>query len=319
MTGGSGFIGSHLVNSLVASGHKVSILDNNVTSNPKLPQNPNATYFLGDVCEPKLLNDLVSHNEYVFHLASAVGVMRIMSNVVDSIHSTVVGGINVLKACQNFGRRILLTSTSEIYGKFMGVPFEESSDRTFSQTKNIRWSYAEAKALIENAAYALATENQSLDFITVRLFNTIGCGQLSEHGMVVPRFVQSALKKKVIYIYGDGSQKRTFCDVRDVVRALETLMFDSGISQQVYNIGGSHEISIADLAILVKNLTKSISRIEFLEYSKVYPIGFEDTLRRLPDTKKIFQDIGWQPKISISESLKSVIEFEKSKLNYTER
>lgn len=314
VTGGSGFIGSHLVNSLVASGHQVSILDNNVTSNPELGQNSKAVYFLGDVCDSKLVNHLVFQSDCVFHLASAVGVLRIMSNVIESIHSTVVGGINVLQACQKYGKRILLTSTSEIYGKFNGVPFEENTDRTFSQTKNLRWSYAEAKSLLENVAYALAADSRALDFVTVRLFNTIGPGQLSSHGMVVPRFVKSAIRSDSIYVYGDGSQRRSFCDVRDVVEALIKLMFNDQFTCQVYNIGSSEEISILDLAHLVRSYANSSSQIEFLEYSKAYPQGFEDTLRRTPNIQKIYEAIGWKPRHQLAQTLMSIIEYERNTL-----
>lgn len=314
VTGGCGFIGSHLVNSLVKSSHQVSVLDNNVTSNPSLRKNAKVDYFFGNVCDSTLLNSLIAQSDCVFHLASAVGVLKIMENTVESIYSTVVGGINVLEACQRLGKRVLFTSTSEIYGKFAGVPFDENSDRIIGQTRNVRWSYAEAKALIENVAYALAADKKPLDFVIVRLFNTIGSGQLAEHGMVLPRFIQSALINAPIQIYGDGKQRRTFCDVRDVVRALMDLMFSSRITQQVYNVGSTHEISILDLALLVKKYTNSVSKIEFLQYSEVYPLGFEDTLRRIPVTQKIFEDIGWQPKWSIPESIKSMVEYEQSKL-----
>lgn len=314
VTGGSGFIGSHLVNSLVASGHQVSILDNNVTSNPELGQNSKAVYFLGDVCDSNLVNKLVYENDCVFHLASAVGVLRIVSNLIESIQSTIVGGINVLEACQKHGRRILLTSTSEIYGKFNGAPFDERSDRTFGETKNFRWSYAEAKALIENVAYRLAAETKPLDFITVRLFNTVGSGQLPDHGMVLPRFIRSALKNDPILIYGDGNQKRTFCDVRDVVQALTALMFETNRTQQVYNVGSVEEISILELAHLVKKSANSVSEIKFIEYSEAYPKGFEETLRRIPVTQKIFEDIGWRPKWTITDTLKTVVDYEQSKV-----
>jgi UDP-glucose 4-epimerase len=311
VTGGSGFIGTHLVRSLVQEGHAVTVLDNNSTSNPELKPHPKAKYVIGDISDLHLVETLVSQSDYVFHLASTVGVFRVLSNPVDSIHSTLFGGINILKTCQRYGKRVLLTSTSEIYGKTGNGPLLETDDRLIGQTSNFRWIYSEAKAMLESVAFSLTLNPNPLDFVIVRLFNTVGPGQLPNHGMVIPRFVKSALKDEKILIYGNGAQTRTFCDVRDTVRALKIFLHDSSHKQEIFNIGGIREISIFELAKLIKNLTKSSSNIDFLDYEAAYLRGFEDTMRRIPDISKILISTGWVPEYSLEEIIESVIKYEK--------
>jgi UDP-glucose 4-epimerase len=315
VTGGSGFIGSYLVNELLARGNEVAVIDLKSLENPMFPENTRATYFEGDICDASLVNQLVYDVDQVYHLASSVGVVKIMSNPIDGAVSTIIGGLNVLKACRKFKKRILITSTSEIYGKSMGGKLKEDADRVLGQTQYFRWSYSESKALLENTAYALSSGESSYDFVIARLFNTVGAGQLSEHGMVIPRFVQAALKDETLLVFGDGKQTRTFCDVRDVVRALVELMNCGEIRNDVFNVGSNTEISIHDLALKVIQLSKSYSKIKTVPYSEAYPPGYEDMTHRLPDISKIHAVINWKRSYNLDETIQSVIEHERSRLN----
>lgn len=312
VTGGSGFIGTYLVNSLVETGNKVCILDNNSARGSLRGRNSEAEFIHGDICDSVLVDQLVEWSSHVYHLASTVGVMKVMSDPIESLKSSISGGINVLKACQKFDRRVLITSTSEVYGKIYNESIKEESDRILGQTKFFRWSYAESKALLESVAYAMLNEKRPLNFVIVRLFNTVGAGQLAEHGMVIPRFVRAALNDEPLMVFGDGRQTRTFCDVRDATRALIELMNSHLAHGDVFNIGSDEPISIYDLAVKVKSIANSQSKIEIVPYQDAYPDGYEDMLHRLPNTEKIKKLLNWEREYNLDEIIDSVIRFEKN-------
>jgi len=312
VTGGSGFIGTYLVNSLVETGNKVCILDNNSARGSLRGRNSEAEFIHGDICDSVLVDQLVEWSSQVYHLASMVGVMKVMSDPIEALKSSISGGINVLKACQKFERRVLITSTSEVYGKIYNESIKEDSDRILGQTKFFRWSYAESKALLESVAYAMLNEKRPLNFVIARLFNTVGAGQLAEHGMVIPRFVRAALNDEPLMVFGDGRQTRTFCDVRDATRALIGLMNSRLAHGDVFNIGSDDPISIYDLAVKVKSIANSQSKIKIVPYKDAYPDGYEDMLHRLPETEKIKKLLNWEREYNLSEIIDSVIRFEKN-------
>jgi UDP-glucose 4-epimerase len=307
ITGGAGFIGSHLADALIARGDQVVALDNfstGSTSNIK-HITKNFEFIDGDIRNTDLINDTVKDIDLIFHMAAALGVNTILESPLESISTNIAGSEVVLNAAANHKKRILIASTSEIYGKNPKQPLDENDDRVVGSPQKIRWSYSDAKAIEEAMAFSLNQE-KGLKVTTARLFNTVGPRQSSHYGMVVPRFVESALKNQPISIYGDGTQSRVFCHVNDAVEALLALVKTDKTINQVYNVGGTGEITIKELANQVIKETKSQSSIEFIPYEKAYAPGFEDMQRRVPDISKIKQDLNWAPKKNLSQIIADV-------------
>jgi UDP-glucose 4-epimerase len=307
ITGGAGFIGSHLCDSLVAKGFKVSILDNLSTGS-----NNNISHLIGkievnhgNIKDQKLVESLVSKADLVFHLAAAVGVKTILKNPLESMSTNFAGSEIVLNACAKFDKKIVIASTSEIYGKNMKQPLSETDDRVMGAPQKLRWSYADSKALEEAMAYALYL-TKNLKVITVRFFNVVGPRQSGSYGMVLPRFVEAALSNRDVEVFGDGEQKRVFCHVLDAIDAIVRLAENEDSVGQVFNIGGSEETSIKELAKEVISLTNSKSKIIFSTYSDSYGEGFEDMQRRVPDLSKINSLVSWQPTFSLKQIILDV-------------
>lgn len=296
ITGGAGFIGSHLADAIIARGDEVIALDNFSTgsdSNIKHLQGK-IKVVDGDIRDADLVDKITSEVDLVLHMAAALGVNTILNSPLESMSTNISGSEIVLKAAASFEKRILIASTSEVYGKNPKQPLSEGDDRVVGPPQKIRWSYSDAKAIEEAMATALHQE-KGLKVTTVRLFNTVGPRQTGRYGMVVPRFVHSALKDEPLVVYGDGGQSRVFCHVADAVKAILVLAaYDPAIGD-VFNVGGEGEISIRDLAKKVIMLTSSKSEIHYLPYEVAYPAGFEDMQRRVPDTSKVRKTIGWQP------------------------
>ncbi len=314
VTGGAGFVGSHLVDLLLAAGHQVTVLDDLSTARTnnleKAKTSPQFTFIQGSILDRILVKELVAKADGCFHLAAALGVERIIEKPLESLEINVHGSEIVLRACADKGIRTLVTSTSEIYGKSQDIPLREDGDRVLGSPLKSRWTYSEAKALEE--AYAIILhQQQNLPVVIARLFNTVGPRQTGAYGMVIPRFVTAALVGKDLRIHGDGSQSRVFCHVSDAVRALHDLFF-SNISGDVFNIGGIGEVSIMSLAHQVIYQTKSISKIEVIPYDEAYGPGFEDMQRRVPDISKIKSAIGWEPQISLEGIIEDVAAYMRS-------
>ena len=307
ITGGAGFIGSHLADALIARGDHVVALDNfstGSTSNIK-HITKNLEIIDGDIRNADLINETIKDVDLIFHMAAALGVNTILESPLESISTNITGSKVVLNAAANHNKRILIASTSEIYGKNPKQPLNENDDRVVGSPQKIRWSYSDAKAIEEAMAFSLNQE-KGLKVTTARLFNTVGPRQSSHYGMVVPRFVESALKNQPISIYGDGTQSRVFCHVYDAVEALLALVGTYETINQVYNVGGNGEITIKELASQVIKETNSQSSIEFIPYEKAYAPGFEDMQRRVPDISKIKQDLNWVPKKNLSQIIADV-------------
>ena len=307
ITGGAGFIGSHLCDSLVATGNKVVILDNLSTGSRK-----NISHLedkleinIGDIRDKKLVNNLVADCDLVFHMAAAVGVDTILDNPIESISTNFYGSEVMLNAATEHNKRIIIASTSEIYGKNPKQPLSENDDRVIGSPQNLRWSYSDAKALEEASGYFLYITKQ-LKISTVRFFNTVGPRQTGKYGMVIPRFVNSALRNEPIKVFGDGSQTRVFCHVDDSIKALLSIANNDECIGEVFNIGGKLEISIIDLANMIIELLNSKSTITCIDYAKAYGIGFEDMLRRVPDISKIEKFINWRPEIDLEQIILDV-------------
>jgi UDP-glucose 4-epimerase len=307
VTGGAGFIGSHLADALIARGDNVVALDNfstGSTANIKHITN-NFEIIEGDIRNTDLINDTVKDVDLIFHMAAALGVNTILESPLESISTNIAGSEVVLTAAANHKKRILIASTSEIYGKNPKQPLNETDDRVVGSPQKIRWSYSDAKAIEEAMAFSLNQE-KGLKVTTARLFNTVGPRQSAHYGMVVPRFVRSALKNEPINIYGDGTQSRVFCHVQDAIEALLTLVGTEKTINGVYNVGGTGEITITELADAVIKETKSQSLIEYISYEKAYAPGFEDMQRRVPDISKIKQTLNWSPKKNLSQIITDV-------------
>lgn len=308
ITGGAGFIGSHLADALVTKGNKVTILDNISTGNLNNIEHlaEKIDMVNGDIRDVELVETLTSKSDLVLHMAAALGVDNILENPIESISTNFYGSEIVLNSSQKFDKRILIASTSEIYGKNPQQPLAENFDRIIGVPQKLRWTYSDAKALEEASAYFLFKTKQ-LKVTTVRFFNTVGPRQSGKYGMVIPRFVTSALKNEPIEIFGDGKQSRVFCHVKDTVQAVLNLATNDSAIGEVYNIGGEGEITILDLALLVKEIAHSNSEIIFTSYKDAYPIGFEDMERRVPDITKIRDLTGWSPKISLPKIIEDII------------
>ena len=296
ITGGAGFIGSHLVDHYLAEGHEVSILDNMSTGSLKNIDHckENIEIHQGDIRNQDLVNKLVKSSDLVLHMAAALGVNTILESTVDSVSTNFTGSEVVLNAALQNEKRILIASTSEVYGKNPKQPLSETDDRVVGPPQKIRWTYSDAKALEEAVAHSLFLE-KGLQVTTIRFFNTVGPRQTGRYGMVVPRFVKAALENKNLEVYGDGNQSRVFCHVADAIDAVTKVLKMESTIGEVYNVGGVGEISILDLAKTVITQTKSNSSIDFVPYSNAYAPGFEDMHRRVPDINKISKILNWVP------------------------
>jgi len=310
VTGGAGFIGSHLVEKLVSRGDHVTVLDNLSTGNLKNLKNvrDKISYFQGNISEKLTVDKLVAESDFVVHLAAALGVFNIVNRPLESLKTNLNGGEIVLAAADKYKKPVLIASTSEIYGKNDKVPLNEEDDRIIGHPLKSRWSYSEAKAVDESLAYFYYLENK-LPTRIVRFFNTVGPRQVGHYGMVVPRFVNAALRNQPLSVYGSGDQIRCFCHVTDAVKALLLVMDSDKAIGQVFNIGNNSQISIMELAKKVIEITGSKSSIEKIAYEKAYPEGFEDMQRRVPDISKIKQVLGWEPEINLDQIIKDISAF----------
>jgi UDP-glucose 4-epimerase len=314
ITGGAGFIGSHLAEHLLSGGHEVTAVDNLSTGSlnniKSFKDRPGFKFVEGDVRDVKLMTDLAKRSEAIFHLAAAVGVKLIADSPVHTIETNIEGTEVVLEAANKFGRRILIASSSEVYGKNESVPFSEDDDIVLGSTRFSRWSYACSKAIDEFLALAFY-QQYGLGVVIARFFNTIGPRQTGEYGMVVPRFVRRALRNEPILIYGTGQQSRCFCYVGDVVGAIVGLMNCKDTAGKVYNVGSVEEITIEALADKTIRITGSKSKKQFVSYEEAYGRPIEDMMRRVPNLKRIKTAIGWEPKTSLRQALEIIIESEK--------
>ena len=310
VTGGAGFIGSHLTEKLIQRKDEVIILDNLSTGMPTNLTNiqNNVDLVNGDVLDKKLVDNLVNQCDYVIHLAAALGVFNIVNKPLESLRTNLMGTENLLESANKNSKPILIASTSEIYGKNEKVPLNEEDDRIIGHPLKSRWSYSEAKAVDESLAYFYYLENK-LPIRILRFFNTVGPRQVGQYGMVVPRFVTAALRNEPIQVYGSGDQIRCFCHVDDAVRALLLVMDSDKAIGQVFNVGNNQQISIVELAKKVIEITNSSSRIEKIAYEDAYPDGFEDMQRRVPDISKIKSVLGWSPEIGLDQIIKDISAF----------
>ena len=310
ITGGAGFIGSHLADQLLADGHQVILLDDLSTGRlaniEHLESRPDAEFVLGSVLNADLVDHVVSRSDVVYHLAAAVGVHLIVEKPLESLMTNIRGTEVVVEKVHKYGKRVLVASTSEIYGKNTSDRLSEEDDRILGSPLKSRWSYSEAKAIDEIFAYTYWRE-KGLETIIVRLFNTVGPRQTGSYGMVVPRFVTQALRGEALSIYGTGDQTRCFCSVFDVVRGIIALCGEPSAFGRVFNLGGSEEVSIRALAERVVELSGSSSSLEYIPYDVAYEEGFEDMERRVPDTTRAFETVGFEQTISLDEIIDSVI------------
>ena len=310
VSGGIGFIGSHLSESLINRGDQVVILDNLSTG---ILQNISSykekvSFINGSILDKRLVEELVEDSDYVVHLAAALGVFNIVNKPLESLKTNLQGTEIVLGAADKYKKPVLIASTSEVYGKNDKVPLNEEDDRIVGHPLKSRWSYSEAKAVDESLAYFYFLEHK-LPIRIVRFFNTVGPRQVGHYGMVVPRFVSAALKNEPLSVYGSGDQIRCFCHVDDAVRALLLVMESDKAIGEVFNVGNNQQITIMELAKKVIELTGSSSSIEKIAYEKAYPEGFEDMQRRVPDISKIKQVLGWTPEINLDQIIKDIAAF----------
>ncbi len=311
ITGGAGFIGSHLAERLIADGHEVSVLDNMSTGSPlnlrAIAGDPRLKVTVGDVLDAALVDRMTRDCEIVIHLAAAVGVRLIMEQPKRSLLTNVVGTEHVLKSAGEHAKRALIASTSEVYGKSKKLPFCEEDDLVLGATANYRWSYACAKALDEHLTLAYVRES-GLDGVILRFFNTTGPRQTGRYGMVLPSFVESALKGAPILVHGTGEQSRSFGHVADVVEAVVRLAATPSARGEVFNVGNDEEVSIYGLAEKIKAMTGSGSEIKRIPYTDVYPEGFEDMQRRRPSVEKLERYTGFRPRTPLDRIIADVIE-----------
>jgi UDP-glucose 4-epimerase len=310
VTGGAGFIGSHLTDRLVKDGHQVSVLDNLVTGRKENLSThlggEKVEFIEGSILDLPLLDKLIKESDYVFHLAAAVGVFNIVNHPLDSLKTNIRGTENVLESALNYSKPVFITSSSEVYGKNTSDSLRESDDRIIGTPVKLRWSYSEAKAIDESLAYAYWVEKK-LETRIVRLFNTVGPRQLGAYGMVVPRFVQAALKNEPITIYGSGEQTRCFGHVYDVIDAMVRISLAQNTIGKVVNIGNNFEISINDLAAKVIEETGSRSEITFVPYGEAYGENFEDMERRVPNIELINELVGWKPQRDLTQMIGDIV------------
>ena len=310
ITGGAGFIGSHLAEVLLGQGQQVVAVDNLSTGRieniDRLVDDPRFQFVQETIRNEVVMDRLVSGCDVIYHLAAAVGVELVVKDPVHTIETNLIGTEIVLRLARRYRRRVLIASTSEVYGKSDDIPFREDSDRVMGPTTKSRWCYAESKAMDE--FLALAYHKQfNVPVVICRFFNTVGPRQTGMYGMVIPRLVQQALAGQPLTVYGDGQQSRCFCNVRDTVRAVVALGAELRATGEIFNVGSNEEISILDLARRILARTGSHSEIKLIPYDQAYAPGFEDMHRRVPDIRKIKAVIGWQPTVLLDETLDQVI------------
>jgi len=311
ITGGAGFIGSHLAEKLLALGANVTVIDDlstgcweNIVS---LESHPNFRVIVASVDDERLVHDEISKSQFVYHLASAVGVKLVIEKPVETVQRIVRGTDIVMNACSKYRRPVLLTSTSEVYGKSERIPFSEDDDIVMGATSKRRWAYACAKSLDEFLVLAHFYQT-SLPVYIVRLFNTVGPRQASQYGMVLPRFVDAAIENRPVQVYGDGGQTRCFCSVFDVVRGLITVTDSREAVGRVVNLGSNEEVSMTELAQRVISLSGSQSTIEYVPYVQAYGPGFDDMQRRVPNLDRAKSFINWQPEHNLDAIIRQVID-----------
>ena len=309
ITGGAGFIGSHLSDALIARGDSVTVLDNLSTGNrsniEQLLSHPKFKLVEGSILDIELVDKEVQLVDHVLHLAAAVGVFNIIDKPLESLITNLRGTENILEAASEHNKEVLITSSSEIYGKNSSGPLNEDSDRIVGSPLKSRWSYSEAKAIDESMAIFYHLE-KGLIVRIVRLFNTVGPRQVGHYGMVVPRFVAAALKNEPLTVYGTGDQSRCFCHVYDAIEGILTVIDSGKTIGDAFNIGNNIEISIKELAEYVIKSTDSKSEITYIDYKSAYKAGFEDMQRRIPDICKIEKIVGWKPQILLSQIIEDM-------------
>jgi len=312
ITGGAGFIGSHLAEKLLKEEHTVCVIDNLSTGKYSniihLTKKKNFNYVIDSILNRDILEDLVKKSDQIYHLAAAVGVKYIIDNPLLSLQTNIGGAENVLEFANKYKKKVLMASTSEIYGKNDNIPFKEEDDRLLGSTHISRWSYSAAKAIDEFFALAYYREKK-LPVVIVRCFNTVGPRQTGQYGMVIPKFVRNALLNHPITIFGDGKQTRCFCDVDDVTDGMIKLMNNKKAVGEIFNIGNDKSISIEELAHKIKKLTNSKSKIEYVNYEDAYEEGFEDMRHRKPDLSKVIKLIDYKPKYNLEQILKRTIDY----------
>ncbi len=315
ITGGAGFIGSHLTEKLLQMGHEVFVIDNlwpgSLANLGKVQKDERFHLVVDTILNESVMNELIFKVDHIYHLAAAVGVKKIMDHPVETLDINVKGSETVLRLANRFKKKIFIASTSEIYGKHVEHSLSEDDNRVMGTAKKRRWAYACSKTLDEFLALAYHDEKK-LPVVIGRLFNTVGPRQTGQYGMVLPNFVQSALLGKPISVFGDGNQSRSFTHVFDVVDALVKLMAEPRAEGDVFNVGNDHEITITELARKVKEMTGSRSEIEYVPYEKAYGPGFEDMERRCPNIRKVKDLIGFEPKYGIEAIVQSVIDYFKA-------
>ena len=310
ITGGAGFIGSHLSDALIARGDTVTVLDNLSTGNraniEQLLTHPNFKLIEGSILDTDLLDQEVRLVDHVLHLAAAVGVFNIIDKPLESLITNIRGTENILEAASKHNKEVLIASSSEIYGKNSSGPLNEESDRIVGSPLKSRWSYSEAKAIDESMAQFYHLE-KGLTTRMIRLFNTVGSRQVGHYGMVIPRFVGAALKNEPLTVYGTGDQSRCFCHVYDAIRGIVAIIDSDQTVGSAFNVGNNVEISIKELAEQVIKITCSTSQIAQIEYDTAYKAGFEDMQRRIPDIGKIERVTGWSPTLSLEDIIRDTV------------
>lgn len=317
ITGGAGFIGSHLAEALVAQGHEVAALDNLSTGRVQnlsgLRGNPSFQLVIGSILDERLVDKFVERCDAVYHLAAAVGVQLIVNHPLESLTTNIRGSEIVLEMAHRYQRKVLITSTSEIYGKNANGPLKENEDRILGSPLKSRWSYSTSKAVDEILAYTYWKE-KGLPTVIVRLFNTVGPRQTGFYGMVIPRFVQQALRGEPLTLYGNGKQSRCFLHVQDAVRGMMALMQRPDALGEAFNLGSQEEVTIEELARQVITLTGSRSPLQYIPYDKAYEAGFEDMFRRVPDISKAKEAVGFSPTVNLRQILQSVIDHHRTEV-----
>lgn len=317
ITGGAGFIGSHLAQRLLDDGHSVTVIDNLSTGRIEniaaLDGRPGFRAAIEDIRNVNVLDRLVSECDLIYHLAAAVGVQRIISEPIETIETNIGGTEVVLKTARRYRKKVMIASTSEVYGKGVRIPFAEEDDSVIGPTTRSRWSYAVSKAVDEFLALAYHKE-VGLPVVIFRLFNTVGPRQSGQYGMVVPRFVRWALTGESIKVYGDGQQQRCFCNVHNVVDAIVRLADAPTAIGEVFNIGSDEEVTIRQLAERVRDRAGSASAIETIPYEQAYEAGFEDFRRRIPSLEKIRRATGWQPTTTLDDTIDQIIAYQREEL-----
>lgn len=319
VTGGAGFIGSHIAEALLKRGDKVTIIDDLSTGKfsniAHLVDNKNFNYKIDTIMDIKVMDELISKSNIVYHFAAAVGVQFIIDNPLRALEVNIRGSDILLELANKHKKKVVLASTSEIYGKSNEVPFKENADRLLGSTTISRWGYSTGKAVDEFLALAYHREKK-LPVVIARLFNTVGPRQSAQYGMVIPRFVKQALLEHPLYVYGDGQQSRCFSYVDDIVRGVIGLADLKEAEGEIFNVGNDEEITILELAEKIKALVNSSSPIELVPYEKAYEQGFEDMRRRMPDLTKIKSYINYEPRVKLDEILQRVIEYFESNIVY---